>query len=44
MWFTTPDKSSNATYENWKGKEVSIYHEKEDFYCTTKAIILTSLF
>jgi len=38
MWFTTPDKSSQAKYENWKGKEVSLYHEKEDFYCTTREL------
>ena len=38
MWFTGADNVRGLKYEDWRGKERSIFHEKYDFYCTTKEL------
>merc|ERR1712131_214628 len=38
MWFTTDGNVRNLSYEDFRGKERSIFHEKYDFYCTTREL------
>ena len=38
MWFTTDKNVMNLSYEDFRGKERSIFHEKYDFYCTTREL------
>jgi len=38
MWFTNDGNVRNLSYEDFRGKERSIFHEKYDFYCTTREL------